>query len=60
MKDNPYLFSDIKSSILAYELAKLLIKDENKHVEILHETVHNIIKLLEDKNDYFISMRKCF
>jgi hypothetical protein len=50
MKDNPYLFSDIKSSILAYELAKLLIEDKNKHVEILHETVHNIIKLLEDKN----------
>jgi hypothetical protein len=46
---NVNLFCDIKSSILAYELAKLLIEDENKHVEILHETVHNIIKLLENE-----------
>lgn len=42
------LFCDIKAKILAYELAKILIKDENKHIEILHETVHNIIKLIED------------
>lgn len=42
------LFCDIKSSILAYELAKLLIEDENKHVEILHETVNNIIQLMKD------------
>jgi len=46
---NINLFCDIKSSILAYELGKLIVKDENKHAEILHETVHNIIKLLESE-----------
>ena len=41
------LFCDIKAKILAYELAKILIKDENKHVELLHELVHKLVNLIE-------------
>ena len=43
------LFCDIKAKILAYELAKIIIKDKNRHVELLHELVHKIINLIERK-----------